>query len=463
MKRFFPLFLISTFIVVFLLFTGCGTDKENAKLSVKESLDTNYEALSAQMKDSTDFQQLSDYLAGWAKENSIDVKTSNNQYIVLSKPASEGFEDAETFTVQCPIDLSQTEEKNGDLENAAAAMALLYSADNHGSLKAIFTLEKDGKPVGASALSDKYLKTDNFIVLNYEDEPALYNSIAASSEIIASQKLNRTSPQYTKAYKIHLTGTASKSPYKYRGDYPNAIKTIGDLLASCKSSSVLFELASFEGGEASDLYPQTAEAVIVLQENDVESFTKRFESSFEKVEEYYDDLEEPFEYTMTETKMPGQVISTKDTDNIVSLMYTIINGTHLKSDKGDVIAASNIGRVTTKKGQFKLQINAKSLENNILDEMRTIFKTTCGLCDIKYKEASSTDLWYASEKSPLISALSGSPKTTPAGTLENLDGSAFLAKKPDLNMAIWAMNKKSAEKQLNTLMEYMKTFGPSEK
>ena len=45
MKRFFPFFLISTFIVVFLLFTGCSTDKENAKLSVKESLNTKYESL----------------------------------------------------------------------------------------------------------------------------------------------------------------------------------------------------------------------------------------------------------------------------------------------------------------------------------------------------------------------------------------------------------------------------------
>ncbi|MCQ4637397.1 hypothetical protein NE619_11740 [Anaerovorax odorimutans] len=463
MKRIFPFFLISTFIVVFLLFTACSAGKEDAKLSIKESLDANYEALSSQMKDSEDFQHLSDFLAQWAKENSLDVKTQNDQYIVLSKPASAGYEDAETFTVQCSVNLQQAEDKKDDLQNAAAAMALLYSADNHGSLKAIFTLEKDGKPIGASALSDKYLKTDNFIVLDHESDPALYNSIAASSEIIASQKLKRTSPQYTKAYKIQLTGTAHKSPYKHRGDYPNAIKAIGDLLASCKSSSVLFELASFEGGEASDLYPASAEAVIVLQENDVESFTKRFESSFEKIEEYYEDLEEPFTYTMTETKIPDKVLSTQDTDNIVSLMYTITDGTYLKSDDGDVIAASNIGRVTTKKGQFKLQINARSLENNVLDDMRTIFKTTCGLCDIKYKEASSTELWYASDKSPLISALAKAPKVTPAGTLENADGSAFLAKKSDLNMVLWSMNDKSAEKQLQTLIEYMETFGTPEK
>lgn len=462
MKRFFPILLISTFIVVFLLFTGCSTSSGNEKMSIDESLSANREALTSQMKDSSDFQHLSDFLAAWAKENGIDVKTQNDKYIVLSKAAASGYEDAETFTVQCSVDPSNEEQKEKDLNTAAAAMTLLYSAQDHGTLRAIVTLQQDGNPVGASALSDKYLKTDNFISLDDGNDPELYNSIAASSEITATHKLSRVSPQYTKAYTIELSGTAGKSPYIYRGDYPNAIKTIGDLLASCKSSSVLFELASFEGGEASDLYPANAKAVIVLQENDVESFTKRFENSFERVSEFYEDLEEPFSYTMTEAELPSRVLSGDDTNNIVSLMYTITNGTYLRSDEGEVIAASNIGRITTKKGRFTLRINAKSLENSVLDEMRTIFETTCGLCDIKYKEASSTQMWYSSEKTPLISALSQSPKTTPSGTLENRDGSAFLSKNQDLNMALWTVTEKSAKKQLETLIDYMESFGSSQ-
>lgn len=463
MKRFFSFLLISTITVVFLLFTGCDANKEEAKLTVKESLNANYDALTKELKDVKDFQKVSDYLAKWAKENKISVKTSNDKYIVLSKPASEGYEDAETFTIQSSIALDSESDKEEDLQNAAAAMALMYSADNHGTLKAIFTSQVAGKPVGANALNEKYLKCDNFIQLDYNEDSTLYNSIAASSNVTASRQIHNVAPKYTKAYKINLEGTPYRSPYKYRGDYPNAIKTIGDLLASCQSSSVLFELASFKGGEAGDLYPKSATAIIVLQENDVESFTSRFEHSYEKVEDYYDEIEEPFKYTMTETKLPDQVISTKDTDNIVSLMYTITNGTYLKSDKGDVLAVSNIGRVTTKY-QFRMDINAKSLENSLMSEMHTVFQTTCGLCDIKYKETGSTKLWYASsENKPLIKALSDSLGVKPSGTLENIDGSAFLTKKANLNLAILGTNRKNAPKQIDAILEYMGSFSNTQK
>lgn len=316
-----------------------------------------------------------------------------------------------------------------------------------------------GEATGASSLSSQYLKSDNFIDLDYQQDTELFNSVAASSDVIASQELHMASPQYTKAYKITLEGTPYKSPYQYGSDYPNAIKTIGDLLASCQSSSVLFELASFTGGESSDLYPKSATAVIVLQENDVESFNRRFENSYEHVAEYYEDLDEPFKYTLEETKLPKRVISGSDTGNIVSLMYTITNGTYHKSDSGEIMAASNIGRISTKNKQFRMEINARSLENNLMNEMHSVFETTCGLCDIKYKEVQSTPLWYASEKLPLIEALSDGFGTSVSGTLENKEAQIFLEKNPDLNLVIWGVNLKNAEKKLSVLLTYMESFG----
>lgn len=462
MKRFFPIFLLSALTVVFLLFAGCSTQEQNEKLTVKESISACYEALLQHTsQDDSGFQQVSHYLSSWAEENDIDVKTSNDKYIVLSKAASVGYEDAETFTLHTEICLDSQEEKEKSMETVASLMTALYSAENHGTLKGIVTLEKNGRAAGASVLSDKYAKGDNFIHMQYSGKTKLYNSVATSSEVMASCDLHMESPQYTKAYKIVLEGTPYKSAYKYRSDYPNAIKTIGDLLASCQSSSVLFELASFKGGNRQhpDLYPAKATAVIVLQENDVESFTKRFEKSYEKVEEYYNELEEPFQYTMTETKLPKKVISREDSGNIVSLMYTIINGTYLKSDEGKVMAVSNIGHISTGDRQFRLTIHARSLENTLMDEMHTIIRTTCGLCDIKYRKLSSSPLWYSAPDTPLIQALSTELKTEPSGTLEDEAASVFLRKNPELNLAIWGTDKKDAAKNLPSLLEYMSSFG----
>lgn len=476
MRRFFPILLLSALIAVFLLFTGCSGQEDDAKLTIKESINTNYEALlqkagiNEEKEDDTssesdqtdsentitaDFKTIASFISDWAKENDIKVKSSNDKYLVLSKAASPNHEDSESFTFHCNICLDSQEEAEDSMETAAVAMTALYSSQEHGNLKAVFTLEKEGNAVGAEALGDTYLKDDNFISLRRSGKTCIYNSVAASSNMTASKKLTMTSPQYTKAYKITLEGTPYKSPYKYRGYYPNAIKTIGDLLASCQSSSVLFELASFKGGDSTDLYPSKATAVIVLQENDVESFTSRFEKSYERVEEYYEDLEEPFLYTMEETDLPEKVISKEDTGNIVSLMYTIINGTYLRSEEKEVMAVSNIGKVSTKNHKFSLQLNAKSLENNLMDEMHTIIKTTCGLCDIHYKEDTSSPLWYLSPKAPLIDQLSQQLRTEPSGTLEDKSASSFLEKKPSLNMAIWGTDKKDAVKELPLVLEYI--------
>lgn len=466
MRRFFSLFSIFILLSVLLLFPGCspGNDKpeEETKLSLEDSLQANYGALAAQFENGGDFQQFSAYIAEWAKENQINVKTSNDRYIVLSKAASAGYEDAETFTFHSAVTFDNETDQDESLQNAAVVMAALYQAERHGTLKGIFTLETTGEAVGADALGDTHLKADNFIDVTYRDKTAVYNSLAASSEFLATKEIHMTPPRYSKAYRITLKGTPNKSPYKRGSNYPNAIKVIGDLLASCQSSTILFELASFSGGSSSSLYPEKATALIVLQENDVESFTSRFESSFERVEDYYEELEEPFEYTMTEAKIPKRVLSNTDLSHIVSLMYTITDGTYIRSDKGEIMAASNIGKISTKQGMFRMEINARSLENNLMDDMRSVFETTCGLCEIQYKETASSPLWYASTRIPLISYLMEKIDNSPSGMLQNKAAEIYLEKQPELNLAIWETDLDGAEEHLPDLLDYMESFGAAE-
>ncbi len=463
MKRFFSLFSIVVLASVLVLLPGCspqGTEPEGeTKLSLEDSLEANYGALAAQLEDSGNFQQFSDYLAQWAKENEIQVKTSNDRYIVLSKAASAGYEKAETFTFHAVVNFDNETVQNESLQNAAVVMATLYQAERHGTLKGIFTLETMGQAAGADALGDVQLKTDNFIDVVHKDHTTLYNSLAATSEFLATKQVRTVRPKYSKAFRITLKGTPNKSPYEPGNNYPNAIKTIGDFLASCQSSSVLFELASFSGGSSSSLYPEKATALVVLQENDVESFMSRFESSFERVEESYEELEEPFTYTVSEAELPKRVLSNGDSNHIVSLMYTITNGTYLRSDDGEILAASNIGKISTKHGTFHMEINARSLENNLMDEMRSVFQTTCGLCEIQYQETSSVPLWYASTRIPLIRYLMEKLDDTPSGMLENKAAEIYLKKRPDLNLAIWATDLDGAEKHLPDFLDYIESFG----
>lgn len=460
MKRIFPI-VISVIMITALLFTGCSTGVN--KLSVKDSVDASAELLTSALSDDRSFETFVKTVSDWAYENDINIDSSNDKYLILSKDAAESATSSESFTFHAGIDLSSEEMTEDSIVAASAVMTSLYSPVNHGKITGIFTLIENGDPVGASAISKEYLSTDNFVDMIYSNEKLLCNSISISSDMEAYKPLHITSPNYTEAYRITFSGKTGQSAYKNRGTYPNTIKTIGDLLAGCQSSTILFELAEFNGGEATDKIPSQASAVIVLHENDVESFTKKFDKSFTKIEETYEDIGDPevtFEYTMEPVELPSTVISKEDTENIVSLMYTMINGNYLRDEKTDeVMAVSNIGMISTADRTFRLQVNAKSLSMDIMDEMHTVVSTVCGLCDIQYKEISTTDAWSNTTDSAMSTTLSDAMNIELSSSLESKSASVFVQKNPDLNLVVYGFEQKDLMNGLDSIFDYMTIAG----
>lgn len=459
MKRFFSI-VLSFILLATLLLTGCsGTSDEP---SVKETVSSNYDLLSDTLSDNSSFEAFAEVITNWAKENDIKLTSTNNKYLVLTKKGTDDAAGKESFTFHATIDFSNQKNTESSLSSAATVMTALNKAHSSEKTRGIFTLVEKGKVIGAEALNAEYLKCDNFIDISYSKKTALYNTIAASSDMCASKELNMTPSKYSKAYKLDLKLKEGQSAYKNRGAYPNAIKTIGDLLASCQSSSVLFELASFEGGTDTDMLPSEATATIVLHENDVESFTKRFDKSYDRVESDYEDLddeEETFEYTMTEVDLPDVVVNKEDTEKIASLMYTMINGSYMKNDDGDVKAYSNLGVVSISNGKFELKLNAKSLENNLMEDMQADVKTICGLCSVQYKELNHTNLWYNPVSTPLVTALSDGMNKDLSGQLESKAASIYLAKSSSLNLIGWATEQKDIAGELKVILDYMAIAG----
>lgn len=459
MKRFFPI-LISLLLLTALLTTGCSNTAEVP--SVQETADTTYNNLTEAFAEGVTFEQLTDYVTAWADENGINVTSSSDTYLVLTKKGNSELEKTESFTFHAAVEFGSESANEASLSSANAILTALIQAQTGSTVRGIFTLTENGQAIGAEKLNTDYLKCDNFIDISYAKKSALYNSIAASADMSAVKDLYMTSPGYTEAYKIDLKLKEGQSAYKNRGTYPNAIKTIGDLLASCQSSTILFELASFEGGTATDMLPSEVTATIVLHENDVESFTKKFDKSYERIEKAYEDLddeEETFEYTMTEVDTPDLVVSKEDTENIVSLMYTMINGAYVKNDDGEVKAYSNQGIISVSDGQFQLDLSAKSLENNLMEDIKTDVKTICGLCDIDYKSSHKSELWFNASSTPLVAALSDGMHIDPSGILESKAASIFLDKKENLNLIGWATESKDMASELKVILNYMQTAG----
>ena len=463
MKRFFPV-IIALILVCSMIFTGCGSS-ENTDVSAKDTLSLNQDYLQISYTEETADNDLYTYdkfkntIIKWASENNINVDTDADTYLVLSKSAAGESKNAESFTFHTSVDFSSETAAANSISTAAIVMTAIGNAANHGPLSAIFTSVKNGRPVGAADVDPEYLDYDNFIDITYSKDTVLCNTIAANSDMVAVKSLDITSPTYSKAYKISFKGVTGQSAYTNHGTYPNPIKTIGDLLAACQTSTILFELAAFDGGLYSDTIPGNVAATIVLHENDVESFTKKFNNSFEKVEEQYKDANSTFEYVMTPVNLPAQVISKEDTENIVSLMYTMINGSYLRDEKDETVAVSNIGKITTKNGKFQLNINAKSLNDATMIELESVVKTICGLSDIKYKKLNGSTVWINEPETPLVANMADMLDTKGSSTLEMRHASKFISANKDINMVSWGTNSNDADKDLEKILEYMAIAG----
>ena len=463
MKRFFPI-IISVVLLCSIVFTGCSSS-ENTQTSPEDALTANHELFTGNDSESEinmDNEKFTSIITEWAEKNSIEVTHSDENYIVLSKDNSGELKNVESFTFHTFLDFKSESAAKHSMETAAVVMTVLETAHNHGPLRGIFTFSENGQPTGTKVLDTKYLDYDNFIDVTYNKDTTLYTTFPAVSDMSAVKDLELAEPAYTKAYRISFSGVQDQSAYKNRGVYPNPIKAIGDLLASCQTSTVLFELASFEGGKYTDQIPGKATATIVLHENDVESFTKRFDNSYKKIEDIYKEIDDEsitFEYVMEPVDLPSQVICKEDTENIVSLMYTMISGTYLRNENDEVQAYSNTGCISTENGLFKLDINARSLNDEVMTELEGVVKTICGLSDISYKKNAGTRVWSNPAETPLVSSLSESLNAEASSALEMMYIDEIINKDPDINLISLGTKLDNADKDLEKVFEYISIAG----
>ena len=101
-------------------------------------------------------------------------------------------------------------------------------------------------------------------------------------------------------------------------------------MANFKSTSILFELASFTGGGNISLLPQEASIIIVVNEDSSEKLERNLQNAIDKFTDKYSEDYPDLQYTFEVVDTPSKVIKTEDAESIVSLLYTATDGVHYK-------------------------------------------------------------------------------------------------------------------------------------
>lgn len=458
MKRYLLLLIPLTLIITIFL-SGCSVGEATRENELKTSLEDTYEELNSTFSGSTGHYSLvAEYLKSWANKNDIDITENNKNHMVLTNPATEGCEKKEAVTLQCAV---KTDDFNDSMQPLAVSLSALLGPETHGKITLIITEDDGGKFTGASSLSSKYCKSSNFISINLNDDIRLCKSGSYEMTSNMTSSIETTAPSYSQAFAITMSTSGYHDPFDFETHYPNPVETIGGLLATAKSSGQLFQLASFECESADGYTPTSATAIVVIDENNVSGFTKRFDRSYNSVKGKFGKLEDNFVYTMTETTMPKTVMKNQISDNIISLMYTLQSGVYLQDeDSGEILAASDMSCISTAGNKLKITMVSRSRDKAILDDMSSEFLTTSGLCDISYDSSEPQITWTSDDNDATVGFLTESLGTESSIIPTMLESSEcdIFASKGAGNIISYACNIHNGDSAMMNLIHLMENF-----
>ncbi len=447
-------------LAYFLIFKG-----GNKSPSLRETVDNRVIAYETDLRDSlssmTDQESVANYLATWAKNKGIEAKTDKNNNVVLTINATEGFESKAPVVILCGYDYSCMETY---INSIVSALTIAKNNEEHGAYKIIFFSQENGNFDSVEALSAQHFTDDTEVIYLGNSSSSRISKVTGGYESYnLSQKIKQVTPTHNKAYKITISGLPSLSIGSKSAYAPNPIKTLGNLLANFKSTSLFFELASFSGGSNGHTNPSEASMIIVIDEDTTAKLEKKLDSAIEKFcdknEENYPNLQ----YTYEEVEMPSKVLSPADTDALVSLMYTSLNGVHYKDNNGDVVALANIGFANTENSSFNMNVTVASSDQFFLDEMREAYQTTCGLSGVEYSLSKQYDIFAIDESNQAFEDAFRAAYTKYRNTgLDNINMpeasplSAIYAKNPNVKLLIAGITEKTKDNFAGGIITYLK-------
>lgn len=421
------------------MLTGCKDSDETDinDAAIQAAILDEFTNITEVPRESGQSKAISTYLRSWASDRGFEVKRDKAYNIIINRPASEGYENAPMTILQSNMDTISIASEgvvydplNDPIKmindgkslyadgtslgadsgiGMATAMYVLEHAEFHGPLRVIFTTNGETSMSGAKGLDDKYLEGSFLINLNGETPGTIIVGSPCTYTFTMEKPLTWAKPENALSYDISIRGLSGGNFLSdIDKEKANAVKVLGETLATIQGEGILFELAAFNGGSSKDEIPTDASAHILINENDLKKFEKIMNRSVDAFAAAYSDTEKNYTFTYQEAAMPEKVVTLEDESSIVSFIYGILDGVQTMSpfSNGNIESATNLGIASTSTGRFLAEIYAisssKESEMNINDAHISI----SNMCDLQNSFEKTIPGWTIDKDDVLIQSLS---------------------------------------------------------
>ena len=413
-------------------------DKDLKKLEPK-ALWTRFSEICEIPHPSYHEEKIREYLVKFAKENKLDYTVDEAHNVLIRKPATKGMEKKKTIVLQAHVDM--VPQKNSDTAfdfekdgikayidgdwvtadgttlgadngiGVAAMMAVLEAKDlKHGAIEALFTATEETGMDGANGLKPGLLKGETMINLDSETEGELYVGCAGGLDLNASMKYDtvKLEKESFAGYRLEIKGLrGGHSGMEIILQRANANKLLARFLKNTQEKYGVM-LCDVDGGGLRNAIPREAFATVAVfkqYENAFRNSVKKFEKLY--IEEYKD-IEDGISFKAYPVKTPSKAINFFDQANLVDAVYTLPNGViKMSTSMKDLVQTStNLARVVSERGYFKILCLLRSSSNSEKDDLGNVMRTVLEMAGANVKLSGAYNGWNPNMDSPILKTMS---------------------------------------------------------
>lgn len=380
-------------------------------------------------------EQIIQYIINFSRKHNISYKQDNAGNLLLSIPATNGFENKAAIVLQSHLDMVC--EKNSDIVHnfltdpivpyidnnwvkasgttlgaddgigVAAMLAILADKTiQHGPIECLFTVDEETGLTGAFELQPGFFSGKTLINLDSEDEGEIFVGCAGGKNTVATWPIMyQTCSHSCKGFIISITGLkGGHSGDDIHRGHANAIKLMNNFLLFLEKN-ISFGLHRFEGGNLHNAIPREAFASIAITEEEIENLHPHFETYKIRLLDEWKEAEPGIQFHMDIITNPCQCIEPEMRSNILQSIQQLPNGVIAwsKEIKDLVETSTNLASIKfTTENKIEITTSQRSSsdeeKNKIVEEVAKVITSHDG----EVKHSNGYPGWAPNVNSPIL-------------------------------------------------------------
>lgn len=301
-------------------------------------------------------EKIVEYLVNFAKEHGLEYKTDDVNNVVITRPASKGYEDRSTIVLQGHTDMVC--EKNAGVEHdfakdpiryviedgwmiakdttlgadcgigVAAQLAALIDPAPCGKIECLFTSSEETGMDGAFGLKPGFITGKTLINLDSEDEGELFIGCAGGLDTTAVfNYIPEPLPADAKCFSVRIfNGVGGHSGDDINKGRANAVQLLARFLNDCLSSADFkLSLCCIDGGNKRNAIARESSATVALT-GDEAAFKSDWDSFSADVKGEYSVTEPDLSFALESVPAPAFTFDTDSAMRIVRGLYAAPHG-----------------------------------------------------------------------------------------------------------------------------------------